>query len=250
MASFLRFNLTRVLLPAVVGALGIWATIGYAPNLAIAQPAKDQKKAPSPKDAKKAPPAKNAKAAPAAPTGSPITKATPVEDVPKPPKTAAYELRWAGIEGLHAEAVAAEKSVVPGQAVIKLTAVPTTGPHHLIAQFSGMRSGSICRATIWVKAQSGERAVVGMNNLATQGYGAVFFDLKGGTVIREDGKLPAKTITSAPNGWRKLAVELSCLKATEVAVGIGLVNPDNSSNFSGDGRLQLLFGGAELEVRG
>jgi hypothetical protein len=181
-----------------------------------------------------------------APSGPAITTETVLADLP-PLRTSG--LAFIGIQGLNAE-VEAEDPVVPGQPIVRLVAIPTSGRHYFAAQSTTLKKNQVYRITAWIKDPAGVKVQMDVSDeLRPRGgtpanYGSAIFNPGARTVSRSPGHLKGTGIEQGPEGWQKIWVDLTTAGG-EMVVAFSLVNKD-TSEFKGDGHLGLTFGGIEV----
>jgi hypothetical protein len=78
-------------------------------------------------------------------------------------------------------------------------------------------------------------------------YGSAIFDPARRTVTSLSGRLKGRGIEQGPQGWQKIWVDLASAGG-EMVLAFGLVSRDRTE-FKGDGRLGLTFGGIEVTAR-
>src|SRR5262249_2094864 len=181
-----------------------------------------------------------------APPGAAITKETILANLPQR-MTAGFA--FIGIQGLNAEVEAAEQ-VLPGHPILRLVAVPTTGRHYFAAQSTTLHKNQVYRIAAWVKATAGMKVEMQVSDDLSprdgkaRNYGSAIFDLAAETVSSSSGRLKDRGIEQRPGGWQKIWVDLETVGG-ELVLAFGLVSKDRSE-FKGDGRLAVAFGGIEV----
>jgi hypothetical protein len=184
-----------------------------------------------------------------APSGPAITKETVLANLPQR-MTSGFA--FIGIQGLNAEVKAAEE-VLRGQPILQLVAVPTTGRHYFAAQSTTLQKNHVYRIAAWVKATAGIKVEMQVSDQLsprdgkTGNYGSAIFDPAAETVWSSSGRLKERGIEQGPDGWQKIWVDLETVSG-ELVLAFGLVSKDRSE-FKGDGRLAVAFGGIEVAER-
>jgi hypothetical protein len=181
-----------------------------------------------------------------APSGPAITTETVLADLP-PLTTSGFA--FIGIQGLNA-AIEARDPVVPGP-ILRLVAVPTSGPHYFAAHSTTLKKNQVYRIAAWVKGPPGARVQMQVSDeLKPRGslpanYGSASFDLATNTVLSSSGGLNGSGIEQGPEGWRIIWVDLAT-SGGEMVLAFRLISSKDGESFKGDGRLGLTFGGIEL----
>jgi hypothetical protein len=184
-----------------------------------------------------------------APMGPVITKETALGDLPQ---LKASGFAFIGIQGLNAKVEAADP-VVAGQPILQLVAVPTMGRHYLAAQSTTLKSKQVYRMTVWVKGPAGVQVEMQVSDqlkprdAIPANFGRALFYPAARTVSSSSGRLKGRGIEQGPEGWQKIWVDLATAGG-EFVLAFGLVIKDRSE-FKGDGRLGLTFGGIEISGR-
>jgi hypothetical protein len=194
-----------------------------------------------PPTAETAPPEEPASSGPA------ITMETVLADLP-PLTTSGFA--FIGIQGLNA-AIEAGEPVTAGQPILRLVAVPTSGPHYFAARSTTLNKNQVYRIAVWVKGPPGAKVVMQVsdelkprNSLAAN-YGTAIFDPAARMVLSSSGRLKGRGIEQVPEGWQKIWVDLATSDG-EVVVVFGFFSSKAGESFKGDGRLSLKLGGIEV----
>jgi hypothetical protein len=155
-----------------------------------------------------------------------------------------------GIQGLNAE-VEAGAPVVAGQPILRLVAVPTTGRHYFAARSTMLNKNQVYRITAWVKGPARVKIEVSDELTPRYGtptnYGNAIFHPAARTVSSSTGHLKGRGIEQGPDGWQKIWVDLTTADG-EMVLAFGLLSK-KGSEFKGDGRLGVTFGGIEVTAR-
>jgi hypothetical protein len=181
-----------------------------------------------------------------APSGPAITKETVLANLPQR-MTSGFT--FIGIVGLNAE-VEAGDPVVVGQPILRLVAVPTTGRHYFAARSTTLHKNQVYRIAAGVKAPAGVKIEMQISDkLLPPGrkptnHAIATFDPAAQSVSKSSGDLKGRGIEQGPEGWQKIWVDLAT-GGGEFVLAIGLISRDRSE-FKGDGRLGLTFGGIEV----
>jgi hypothetical protein len=168
------------------------------------------------------------------------------------PTLSASGFAFIGIQGLNVKAQSG-KSVVAGQPILQLVAVPTTGRHYVAAQSTTLRKNRVYRVTAWVKGPAGVMVEMqASDELKPRGklptnYGSALFDPATRTVLSSSGLLKGRGIDAGADEWRKIWVDLTTAGG-EFVLALGLVTKDGME-FKGDGRVALTYGGIEVAER-
>lgn len=142
---------------------------------------------------------------------------------------------WAGIAGLNVQRIE-QSPAVAGEPVLRLTAVPKTDRHTLVAKYTGLPKG-LYRVAIWVKPLAGANFALEAADLA-RSHGSATFDLAEQRVLVG----PARSgIEQGGDGWQKVWIDLrtstgQLIVAMHVTEGI-------DGTFQGNGKRGVVFGG-------
>jgi hypothetical protein len=183
-----------------------------------------------------------------APSGPVATQETSLAELPKPTTDG---LALIGIQGLNAQ-VQNENPVVAGQAILHLVAVPTQGRHYLAAESTGLKKDRVYRVTAWVKAPAGVtvelevRDGLDPRDGKPANYAKAGFDPTAWRVVRSTVDLKRCGIEQGPDGWQRIWIDLPTMDG-EIVLALGLVSR-NRSEFKGNGRMGLAFGGVEFAM--
>jgi hypothetical protein len=176
--------------------------------------------------------------------GSPVTQASAVADLPTLP-TAGFA--WIGISDLNAQVVGGTPAV-SGTPIVRLVAVPASGPHTVAAQVGGLDKGRTYRIAVWVKPIAGANFEIEAGDHASTGasYGVGRFDLsthkQSGTAAANPGSAPG------PGDWQKVWIDLPT-STGQMFFALYVLQGGNN-NFAGDGRMGVTLGGITLEPQG
>ena len=183
------------------------------------------------------------------PSGPIITKETALADLP-PLTTSGFA--FIGIEGLNAEVEAGDPAVA-GQRILRLVAVPTTGRHYFAAQSTTLNKNRVYRITAWVKGPAGVKVEMQVSDElrprhgTPANYGSAIFDPAVPRVSGVSGVLKGRGIEQGREEWQKIWIDLET-SSGEFVLAFGLISKDRSQ-FKGDGRIGLTFGGIEITKR-
>jgi hypothetical protein len=183
-------------------------------------------------------------------SGPIITEETALAELPQPPTVG---FKFIGMQGLNA-AVEGTDSVIAGQPILRLVAIPTAGRHYFATQSTALNKDQVYRVTTWVKADGGLLVEMQVSDeLSPRGptpanYGTVLFDPTVRRVLSVSGPLKGRGARQGPGGWQELWDDLTT-SGGELILALGLFHSKEGSSFKGDGRLGLRLGGIGLTER-
>jgi hypothetical protein len=219
--SLLKLNSVRVLATLVICWGAVWAFVSFETHHGKGRPAKSS-----------------------APV---VTQATVLKDLPEITKSGGFPISWAGIEGLDASPTG-EQTVSPGQPVLRLVAIPTSGGHYLDIRVSSLQKDSVYAVGVWLKPGSHTLVFLQVADLKSTNYGLLFSDLADRKIFNEQRNIVSRKIEPGRDGWLKLTLAQRTADGA-LDVTLGFVDTENSTVFKADGQSALTFGGVETAAQ-
>jgi hypothetical protein len=178
-------------------------------------------------------------------TGPVVTQPSATSDLPR---LAASGLGWSGMVGLNARVITGT-SMVEGEPILQLTAIPADGAHTLGIQSTALDKNRVYRITAWVKSQAGANFEIEAGDHASTGqiYGAAIFDVAGNKVISAVAAA-RPGVERGPDGWEKVWIDLTT-STGQFVVNFYVMN-GGAIRFAGDGRLGATLGGFSVKPQG
>lgn len=175
-------------------------------------------------------------------TGSVVTQTSTIADLPK---LAASGLGWSGMVGLNVRVITGT-SMVEGEPILQLTAIPADGAHTVGIQSTALDKNRVYRITAWVKSHAGANFEIEAGDQASTGqiYGAAIFDVAGNRVISAVAAAHAGA-ERGPDGWEKVWIDLTT-STGQFIVNFYVMN-GGAIRFAGDGRLGATLGGFSVK---
>jgi hypothetical protein len=165
------------------------------------------------------------------------------------PKVQSQGFQWAAIAHLMIRPETAPP-VVAGQPVLRLIPTPQDGFHTLAGQFSGLSKNQVYRVTAWVKPHGGTVQLEVGNQAPGQPihHLAAIFNLANHTVLDGDTQVKDGGIDQGPDGWQKIWLNVM---TSDGHLDVTLRPADgNVLTYKGDGKLDVILGGVEVNPRG
>jgi len=152
-------------------------------------------------------------------------------------------ISWLELVGLNVEELPG-KSVVRGQPVLDLLAVPPATYHRVGVQFSYLSRYGVRRVTVWIKG-TGAFALEAGDGKSNK-VGTAVYDLANAAVHGVHGDSQNVSIIQGPAGWRIASFDMQTSDAT-LSVFLRLLGPNATWEFNTDPPVQLTLGGIEVD---
>lgn len=172
------------------------------------------------------------------PVPTPIAP-TAVEQLPAVPLRGPIHGQWDGVEGLVVRRL--EASAIG----LLLTVSTTMGRHRLGIKFRGIESDRVYRVSAWLKAASPINAYLEMRDDQALHCGKAAFKLYRDAAYGGDPDIMALGVTAEVDGWTRVWAEMTFTGDVAVAY-LWLANALGKTEFLGDGRAGLTFGGIDI----
>src|ERR1700722_676354 len=177
--SLIRLNSVRVFAVLIICVVAVWAYVSFETSGDECVPPK-----------------------PSAPV---VRHATALKDLPEISNSGGFPISWASIEGLDATPTR-EQAVSPGQPVLSLVAIPTSGGHYLNARVSSLQKDTVYAVGVWLKPGSQTLTFLQVADLKATNYGLLFCDLADRRIFNEQRDVVSRKIEPGRDGWLKLTL--------------------------------------------